>query len=643
MRQKKNLLKSKSFCLLWLVIISCSGPRTFGPRARYDVEVNPLLEREYQQAERTYQGENFQGAANLFQSFIDKHPYNRLTDRSFYRLGEIDLRKEQYETALKYFSRATLRSFDADLGPQAMYKEAVCQYRLKEYEKSKSTLKRIPLKYTNPKLRIRIGSLWIEVMNQQKNDHEKTWGYLNLVDAYQALPLEDRKVTGASWIVDEAVAADFAKRWIQEGEEEPAQLKKWVGEFNGRPVGGTILWKLIQTYNTKGDYAKARDEAGNFVTGYPKHEYYPLARMVLAEVEKRTGDTEIPVGVILPLSGKYSVAAESVLRGLECAAGLFEPCKATANVRLLIRDSGEGDPAKAVSQVQELVGEGVVSIIALLVKDETEPAIAEANRLLVPMVVLSSRKELKGLSPYGFRNFLTVSEQVETIVRYACETKKIANYAILYPETPIGKEFETVFSEKVAACQGKVVSRQSYRSDTDDFRNPLRNLKFSVASHTLGEPAYGFQALFIPDTYKNLLLIADAMKFLDVKIPLLLGSAGWDHPSLVEEKSEVLIGSVFTDGFFAKSSDKATREFNDHFQAAFAVEPTFLEAYSYDSLRLVQEVAKRHPSREAIQSSLASLKDFSGATGSISAAGSGEFKRSLFLLTVKEDGIGEIR
>ncbi|MBI1909513.1 MAG: ABC transporter substrate-binding protein [Deltaproteobacteria bacterium] len=633
-----------------LGLVSCGGGGPVGPRAKYAAEVTPAVEREYRQAERIYQVGNYSEAAGRFQSFIDKYPYNRLTDRSYYRLGEIYLHSNQFSEALRFFEKVTSRSFDPDLGPQAMYKEAVCHTRMKEYGESKTVLRKIPHKYANVRLRIRIGSLWIEDAKQLgEAENEKSLGFLNLYDAYKDSSFSG-KVGGAPWIVEKQEVVDFVEKWVREGNEDPDRLQDWAKNFSGRPVGGVILWKLIQTHNTKGNYAKAKSLAQEFAKTYPKHEYLPLVRSLLSETEKRTGTgDEVVIGVLLPLSGRFSVAAESVLRGLECAAGVFDPCEVTVHsansVRLIVRDSGEGEAEKAVGQLQQLVAEGAVAVVALLIRDETETVVQEANRLAVPLIALSPR-EAVSWGDYVFRNFLTVSEQVATIVQYACSRKKVGTYAILYPETPVGKEFEKNFAEQVNECGGKVVTKQSYLPDTTDFMTPLRNLKMGVTHYGLGS-GYGFQALFIPDTYKNLLLIADAMRFVEMKGLLLLGSAGWDHPSLAAGDNELLTNAVFPDGFFIHASRKATHEFTDSFKAAYAMDPTFLEAYAYDSLKIILATTKgASPKgrfvREEIKDFLSRLKDFSGATGMITAEKGGELKRKLFLLTLADEGIREV-
>ena len=337
----------------------------------------------------------------------------------------------------------------------------------------------------------------------------------------------------------------------------------------------------------------------------------------------------LSVGVLLPLSGRYRIPAESVLHGLECAAGIFKPCRTEQTIRLVIRDTGEGNPEATSRALEELALEGVHGAIVLPVDGELEALAEPVKRLNLPTVLLTPRTDAASWLGGGlFRNFLTIPDQVRTIVDYACQGKK--DFAILFPQTPVGTEFEKEFSQKVEACGGRVTARQSYEAETVDFTEALRGLKLNRSKFDLNA-ALGFEALFIPDTYRKTLLACEAMKFLGMQGVLLMGGAGWDHPSLAEDTSGLLEGAIFADGFFPRSDNKVTRDFTDRFEAAFSFSPTLIEAYAYDALRL-----------QTLGSPLTGLKDFDGATGPISFEKDGEGRRKLFLLTVDRNEIRQI-
>jgi ABC-type branched-subunit amino acid transport system substrate-binding protein len=614
------------------------------------------MEKSFQQADKLYYDRKLAEAKQAFQGYIATYPYNALTPKSYFRLGEIAFAEKDFAKAVSFYKKARERGISPDWGAYAIYKQAVAHSNLEEYRKTLDTLDLIPVQGTDKKVAIRAASLRVVTAKKIPDAVEEKKGYLEVIDANEGLQPGDAKVGDLNWMVSEKAARDEIRAWAdaetpEEGDlGNPSRLKGLWDRFDGKTSGGYLVWKVARLYDQKGDYEKSAEWAQRYVRDYPKSEYMSKARLLLAELEKRGAKTgPIPeerrgyVGILLPLSGKYAVYGESVLHGLECAAGIFSPCRGDLGLNLLIRDT-QGDPKVAAKIVSELAGNSDVrAVIGPLPQVEVEQAAAAAESSQLPMITLSQKADVAQMGQYIFRNFLTVADQVASLVDYACGEKKWKKLAILYPEGAGGEEYKKAFEAEVARCGGKLVAQASYPPNTKSFSDALRALKFSSTEQS-SDSAVAVDALFIPDVYRRIPDVVSGMKALGIAGVHLLGGAGWDHPGLLNAGADALEGAVYVNGFYAKSASFTVKDFVSTFQAAYGFDPTLLEAYAFDTMRLLGEVLKQNPTsgRPDLQQVLSKKRNFSGVTGNISFDDEGDARRRLTVLTVDHGEIREV-
>jgi ABC-type branched-subunit amino acid transport system substrate-binding protein len=621
------------------------------------LKTTPEMEQSFRQADKLYYDRKLDEAQQAFQTYLDQYPYNALTPKAYFRLGEIAFAEKDFPKAIGYYKRARERGIHPDWGAYAIYKQAVAHSNMEDYRKALDALDRIPIQNADKKVAIRAASLRVMAAKKIPDAVAEKQGYLEAIDAYEGLQPGEAKVGDLNWMIGEKTARGEIRTWValEEPEEgdlgNPARLKSLWDRFDGKTSGGYLAWKLARLYNQKGDYPKAAEWAQRYAADYPKGEYMAAARALLAELEKRGTKTgPMPeehrgyVGVLLPLSGKYAVYGESVLHGLECGAGVFAPCRGDLGLNILVRDT-EGDPKTAAKIVSELAANPEVrAVIGPLPQVEVDEATAAAESSQLPMITLSQKADVAQKGQYIFRNFLTVQDQVASVVDYACGEKKWKKLAILYPQGPAGEEYKKAFEAEVDRCGGKLVAQASYPPNTKSFSEALRSLKFSSSEQT-AETAVNADALFFPDVYRRVPDVVSAMKSLGIQGIHLLGGAGWDHPGLLNAGADALEGSVYVNGFFSKSSSFAVRDFVATFQAAYGFEPTILEAYAFDTMRLLGEVLKDNPTagRPELQQALSKKRNFSGVTGNISFDDEGDARRRLSVLTIERGEVREVQ
>ncbi|MBI2092743.1 MAG: ABC transporter substrate-binding protein [Deltaproteobacteria bacterium] len=349
-----------------------------------------------------------------------------------------------------------------------------------------------------------------------------------------------------------------------------------------------------------------------------------------AQAERRSEGYKI--GVILPLTGKYSVYGNSTLHGIECAVGIFSPCSGLINAELIIKDDA-GDPLKSEAAVDELMNfDRVNLIIGPLSSSSVEAAANKAVTYGVPLISLSQKEGIAKIGDNIFSVALTAESQVNALVDWAVNKKKLKTFAIIYPTTVYGETYKELYREAVEKAQAKIVFSEGYGESTLDFGSIFRK------EHKK------FDACFIPDSYRAVGYISATMAAEGIKGVQLMGINRWNNPELIDRGGETLQGAVFVDGFFDGGSSPTVSNFVSVFNQAYGINPTVLESQSFDAAKLAAKAMQLSGGAHAadIKNSLAALPAVEGSTGDISFDSNREAIKRLFFLTVKEENIMEL-
>lgn len=360
-----------------------------------------------------------------------------------------------------------------------------------------------------------------------------------------------------------------------------------------------------------------------------------------------TNENVIPIGVILPLTGRYADFGEAVLKGILLGAEVFGSIsEGFLPVEIVLRDS-QGDPQKAVEAVEELArNEGVIAILGPLLGKTSIPAAKRAEELKLPLITFTQVEGVTGIGDYIFRNSLTPSMQAKAIVKYAVEDLGIRRFGVLHPNTSYGKSLTEYFKAEVKRLGGEIVRVEEYKSHQTDFGENIKRLFLIKEEGVKGAkgkvkgftpPVIDFEALYIPDYFDRIILIAPQLAFYNIKGIQLLGSNGWNSPKLIEMGERFTEGAIFVDSFFPHSGDAKVTSFVKEFKESFGIEPGILEAQGYDTVRMLLSLIRTEGirEREALKEGLGRIKHFSGITGDTSFNERGEAVKELYILKVE--------
>ncbi|MFH1654720.1 MAG: penicillin-binding protein activator [Pseudomonadota bacterium] len=645
-----------SFLFTLIVISSGCGKTAVAPTqsSLYPSIAEKQARLDFEEAKSNFEAKRYDLARTFFEGIVEGDFYNELTDPSLYYLGEISSIRGRSEDALRYYDKAVSRVYNPKISPEAYFKAALILFEMKKYTDAVDHL--LSIKRGDAKTELLIQADSLGMLSATKANFSTFIWALNLMDDYKMLSTPpqclraesqdaDLAIDQESWgCIFEIIAEDGAKmvadEWLRYNNLNSDQLAGYYDEQRrGLHSGGYLSYALARSYYYEGKRDEALKELKNFKQSYGKHDLYDQAMLLYNEVSDQVGEGGVKIGVLLPLSGKYKVYGDSVLKGIECAAGIYEPCKGSGNVKLFIRDTA-GNPGVAAEAMRSLNDAGVVAVIGPLMSINEEAVAALTKEFKLPMISFTQKGEASA-NEYLFRNRVRTEDEVETIVKYASEVKGLKRFYVLHPLSAKGTEYFKLFAKSVMEYGGKIVGDYEYSPNQLGFMEEIKR-HFLLAGGKNSD-VY-FQAVFIPDSYWTVGRLASAISLAGIEGVQFLGNSRWNNDRLVQDAGEFINNAVFTDAFVKNGKDLLSRHFTDDFKSVYDLEPTLLEALGFDSARMIISSSQSgsDPGRDYVKKHLSNISNFQGVTGSLSVDEKRNVQRKLKLLIVRNGKIEEL-
>jgi ABC-type branched-subunit amino acid transport system substrate-binding protein len=332
------------------------------------------------------------------------------------------------------------------------------------------------------------------------------------------------------------------------------------------------------------------------------------------------------VGTLLPRSGRYASVGAQIREALD--VGWTE---GGGPGTLVHADSG-GTAESAVVALRRLVEvEHVGAVLGPLLSDEAEAVAAEAERLGVPLVVLSQGAEDATRWTWVLQGWLTPSQQIGALLDETFGARGWSRYAVLAPANDYGRRATELFRTAVAARGGEVVVDLTYPPDATTLSEPAKALAPRPAPNA--PPVIAYDAVFIPDRARQIPLVAAALAVEDVPLggykpyedgPVrLLGLSPWNAWDLVAAGGTYVLGALFTDVFvpppdagYTWQPAEGWSSFVALYRQATGRAPTPAEALAVEASAIVAVAARSRPeTREAFREALLAARRDAPVTG----------------------------
>ena len=228
-----------------------------------------------------------------------------------------------------------------------------------------------------------------------------------------------------------------------------------------------------------------------------------------------------PVVLALPLSGAMGNMSAKIVAGAEAACRDF--AASGVQVSLVIIDTDQPD---WIARVDGLPAEATIiggPLHPSALGTARSQGLTSRRALFTFMPALEQGEE--GTAAWRF--FPSADDQIDALLRFT-GSLGISGYAVFYPEEGYGNRMSSLFSSK-AHSMGAGVHTAAYAPN-----NPatwLRSVGELLAANKNPEHARGstFQAIFLPDTWKNMDIIVPNIFYYNETRQVLMGAALWEQ------------------------------------------------------------------------------------------------------------------
>ncbi|MDO9514789.1 MAG: penicillin-binding protein activator [Syntrophales bacterium] len=590
--------------------------------------------RTFNNAEGEFKEGRLDRAMALYGDLIGRFPSGKVAFASHLRRGEIFVARGQYARAIRELDLLPGGFEEDPLYAEARYNLARSHFGLGAYRTSEDIIEGLLRKRIPPYLKPQIESLTGDILAQAGRSEEALNWYLKSLKSGPEKQLEVSVKKKAEAIIITVLSLDQL--------EETEKNYRW-----GYP-SGYLLYGLAKASYRARNFGKAQEYLDRFLLDR-KHPLFEEGEALVRRIAAAKLVNRNAIGCVLPLTGRYAYYGNRVLDAIILASGVFDPGQ-NSPIELFIEDS-KGDPATAREAVRRLAKEHhVIGIVGPLGSSVSLEAAGEAQQLGVPIITLTQRTDITETGEYVFRDFLTGSAQARALVSYAIHNLGIKNFAILHPGDHYGTEMMHLFWDEVLEQGGHIRGVETYTSEQTDFGKEIRSLtglnfpEEGKESEENPKPVVDFDALFIPDSYSVVSMIAPQLVFYDVIGVQLLGTNIWNSPELLKKDSEYLEGAVFTDCFFLNSTSPEVRSFINRFYVAWGREPGNVEALAYDATDIMVKLIAGGDIeiQEDLRDGISRIENYPGITGTTSFSKGRDAQKLLHILMVVDNEIVQV-
>jgi len=632
--------------ILLIATIGCYVPKESSTQSAYPHIAGSEEKSIFLQAKRYYKDGRYYRADELLERLIVSYPYMQLTDDALLYRGHIAFKRRQYALAESYYKKSISRVKSSTIVPHARFRLAGIYYKYHNYQKSYDELliartlsNQLDISIPMHSLGYHLTTKLPHVSDEQviwafylMNDYANGQGYFSKHDDYDHL------------IVSELEVKSICHTWVETG---VIDIKKWKvlyeQEFDKGPANADIAYKLAKEFIRTGNHEAAKFYLTALIQSHPKYVYFSKVQQMLGDIGFEAGMlSNIRIGVILPLTGKYAVYGQSVLNGLQCALGIFSPCQGPGGIELVIKDSKSGY-ADVAGLVGELENDNVIGIIGPLLSRVAFTAGQRSQELSLPMITFAQKPGIEKIGNYIFRNSITPYSEVDTLLHYVFDQTSLKRFMILYPNNRKGLQYRNLFNDQVTKMGGTIVDMYSYPSDQMEFSKQLRATKKSKAPYIkkIVSARHYYDAIFIPDSHQMINYIVPTLAVAGVRRTTYLGISRWNDEGLAKSIGSHLRRSLFVAALNNNHASATSRAFFSQFESAYVLKPTLLEALAYDDMNMIIHMLEHGfgKKRDDLQRYLLTMSAFNGVVGSTTFDGYGDSQHKLSVMTVKNNAI----
>lgn len=321
------------------------------------------------------------------------------------------------------------------------------------------------------------------------------------------------------------------------------------------------------------------------------------------------GSDTIQIGLAAPLSGTQAQYGQAFKNGAELAVAQINEAGGIdgKQVEIVIQDD-KGDSSEAVNVANKFASnKNILGVVGHFNSSATLATAPVYNKnKVVQISPSSSAPAVTDAGEYTYRVITTDAFQADYLATWSQELG-YSKVALIYEQSDFGIGLLDIYKQSAAEKNIEIVAAEAYNPGEKDFSTILTKIKGNQPD-----------AIFIGGFYNEAALIAQQAQKLDLAVDF-IGVDSLYSEALLELGGEGVDGFKIIGFFYPEGDNAKAKEFSEQFQATYNSKPDTYAAYSYVATSLIIDAIKEQGAdRESIKTYLDQVKDYEGATGTLS-------------------------
>jgi branched-chain amino acid transport system substrate-binding protein len=270
-------------------------------------------------------------------------------------------------------------------------------------------------------------------------------------------------------------------------------------------------------------------------------------------------------------------------------------------------------------------------------------SLAIAPRAQTEQIVMISgsatHPDLTGNGDYIFRTIASDALQGRVFGQYVYEELGFEEVAILYTRNDYSQGLTEVFTETFEAAGGEIVATESGIQGDRDFRTQLTTIR-----------AENPDAIFLPNYVAEIAQVLEQAEQLGIEAAM-LSADGFSNPEIFDLAGPLTNGVIFSGPPAEEGgSGGMAADFEETYTETYGVGPDSFSYNAYDAANIIMDGLQYafDQANESQQASLeldptvvrdyvASVEGYSGVSGTITFAESGDVVKNIGIFTVEDE------
>jgi len=337
----------------------------------------------------------------------------------------------------------------------------------------------------------------------------------------------------------------------------------------------------------------------------------------------------VKIGLSAPLTGDWAEYGNDFKRSVTMVFNAVNKAGGVhgKDIELVIADS-RGDPKESVLIAEKFVADP--KIIAEIGDFSSSSCMAAApvyeKAKMVQLSPTSSHMDFTKKGKFMFRVVATQGYEGPYNARWAVKDLGKKRLATIYINNDWGVDANKYFTAEARKLGAKIVAEESFIPGEKDFSAILSKLKRLKPD-----------LIYLPTFYADAAAILNQAKRMHFK-PAVMANSSLFSQKTIELGGSAVEGIMVPANYFSADPRPAAKTFTAEYQKAHGKIPNQFAALAYDAANLMVAALKKAgiDDRAKVREALLGIKDFPGATGTISYTEGRDPAKELARITIKD-------